>query len=357
MATGAEFQFRFVGKNAEEGSLNFYELSRSQYASARLIYTLARYRETGRVLAKITEKVTTDIRARPVEQGSFIYSAFEYLSEAAAAAAVGIPLNALFALIWDGLIPIGKGKQYAEVLAKERLLEAQQRHVETMSKQETERLQIIKDILEGQSVSHEKALSFLAEQRQIERERADHGMRLENIDAAMADIRSEVNRNDLLNKHSDALRRISEDDRNKLVAKARRQVMDIALPTRSSATDLYIGESANDNRYCRLDFGTATEIADENTTKEEAWLSGKIVRYDTDNGSGRFRLSEAESKGEYGAQVYFFVPRSERATLGDEVIDAMHFGEVSALFSVTRGAEGLIKNLELQEVIIIQDAV
>src|SRR5689334_14031430 len=49
------FRFQFSGGLASRGELNFYELSRSQYAAARLLYTIARYQESGRVPQRISD--------------------------------------------------------------------------------------------------------------------------------------------------------------------------------------------------------------------------------------------------------------------------------------------------------------
>jgi hypothetical protein len=58
-------QFKFEGGMADNHELNFYEASRFQYAAARFIYTLEKFRQEGKIVARLNQRriqVTSDAR-------------------------------------------------------------------------------------------------------------------------------------------------------------------------------------------------------------------------------------------------------------------------------------------------------
>lgn len=345
-----ELHFRFVGKEADSGTLNFYELSRSQYAAARMIYTLARYKETGQVYAKITDRVQADIRAMPTRQGSFVYSVMELVALGAVNAAVNVPLSALFTYMWDLVLPIGRGSAYAETISRERIREIEAQRDVALSQEETERLRLMRDIIESKNVSNNDAREILRAERDRIRDREEMQARLANIENALRNIDSDEYRDAVIRAHERELNNIPQEDQRKLAGKTRNLVKDIALPTKRSASQLVIGSAVNDNTFCRLDYDTALQIAEGEVAEEAVTLTGKIVRYDTDNGSGRFRIS-GERPQEFGAQAHFYVPRGLRDNLSDRVIDCMHFEEVAVEFVAVKSTEGIIKRLELREIL------
>lgn len=295
-----------------------------------------------------------DIRALPSRQGSFIYSAVEFLATGAAVAALNVPLNGLFTFIWDQVLPVGRGKEYAEFVSRERIREIEAGRDVALSRQETERLRLMKEFVESQNVSNTAAREVLLAERERIRDQEEMRARLANIERSLGYIASDQHRDEIIQAYAGVLSTIPDEDQRKLVGKTRNLVKDIALPTKRSASQLFIGDSANDNVFCQLDYETAEKISEGELIDEAVVLKGKVVRFDTDNGSGRFRIS-GQHRQEFGAQAHFVVPRTLRDRLSDQVIDCMHFEEVNLEFVAIKSMEGLIKRLELRSILELDD--
>ena len=70
--------FRFTGGLAKNGEMNFYEAGRYRYAAARLLYTVEHFRQSGKVLERLTTAVNADFRVSAPQSGSFLEQAVLY---------------------------------------------------------------------------------------------------------------------------------------------------------------------------------------------------------------------------------------------------------------------------------------
>ena len=132
-------RFAYRGGLADSGRLNFYELGRAYYAASRLVYTVARFRRSGKVLAEISERIETQIVAEKTPQrGSFVFDAVALLLPAVAQAAVDVPLTVIFAWIWDRILPTSKLERAVESDALVEMARIGARSAIKLSKQENQ---------------------------------------------------------------------------------------------------------------------------------------------------------------------------------------------------------------------------
>src|SRR4051794_4674083 len=92
-------EFAFDGKLASESRMDFYEISRFQYAASRLAVKLDHFRRRGTFPKKVTRQANFGIDVRPYEPGSFLIEVV-----APAAAIVGpllieLPLTSLWTYV------------------------------------------------------------------------------------------------------------------------------------------------------------------------------------------------------------------------------------------------------------------
>jgi hypothetical protein len=340
------FRFQFFGRLASKGELNFYELSRSQYAAARLLYTIARYQETGRVPQRITEKSTADIRARPPERGSYIYDAVLFLQQNAAQAAIGVPLNGLFTLVWEHLFPSASAWMRAQALARSERRQLDQKALVSLSKEETRRLEILKQIEQGKEVTKRQALGIFKDIHKNIPENDNHSIRRTNVKLIIDDLNLEINKEETLLPYQKELEGLSKEQNQKLFGKARSLVTEIGLPLRGSADLLSIG--TDKNRYVELDSERLSELLELEEPDHPEYLKGKVIQYNVESAYGRLRLS-GEQLNVFGVQISFNVEISNRKKLSTKIIDAMKEDEVTGEFYVFRDAEGNIKRVVLAD--------
>lgn len=337
--------FNFAGGLAANGELNFYQLSRSQYAAARLLYTLAKYQETGRVVSRLTEKTTTDIRARAPVRGSFEYDAFIFLTTAAAQAAVQVPLEVLFTSVWEHVLSPFENWIGLKAEAKLELRRIQSREVSRRSREETKRVEILRDIEHDKEVTKREMLKLardLLAEREVVPGTAE--LRTESLRLVSQDLECEINRDKILDPYEGALSKVSDEDRRKVFGKARPLIAEIGLPLRSSAEQLSV--AANDNKIGVLNWQRAKDLKENDPEEDPEEIRGKIVQFHTENGYGRFK-PEGTRVNEFGGEVSFRLLRQMRSNLTGQVLDAMKEDEVLGEFLVTRDQEGNVKHLVL----------
>lgn len=341
-------RFRFTGGLAANGELNFYQLSRSQYAAARLLYTLAKYQESGRVVSRLTEKSSADIRARAPVKGSFEYDAFIFLSTVAAQAAVQLPLDVMFTAIWEHLLSPFEGGLGLKAEARIELRRIDSKERVRLSQEETSRLEILRDIEHDKEVTKRDMLglakSILAQQEQTPGASVS---RVDSIRLIAQDLQCEINRDTILEPYEHALEGIDVADRRKLFGKARPLIAEVGLPLRSSAEELAVAVGANDNTIGILNWQRAKDIKEMDAEKDAEEIRGKIVQFHTENGYGRFKPESADSINEFGGEVSFKLLRQMRANLTGVVLDAMKEEVILGEFLVTRDQEGNVKHLVL----------
>jgi hypothetical protein len=348
-AEGDSISFKFTGGIADQGELNFYELGRSQYAAARLLYILGRYRATGEIVERVRDSTALDIRTRAPQKGSFLFEAFQIVQGQLAPALVSVPLKVLVTWVWDHLVPASAA--WATVKF-EGSLEAQRIKAKkdvALSKEETRKLEISTKAAEGQATAKEaiELLRDIGEGLEYVPDASQE--RKLSIKVAHRDLLIEIKREEIMKPYEKELQAIPEEDKRKIFAKSRPLVAETGLPLKGSATNFSVGVGANDNEIGWLDKERLAELKE--LTKEDTveFISGRIIQYNTQNGYGRFKV-EKQQREQYGDDVGFRVARPKLAELQDEILESMKDNEITGEFVVTRDSDENVKYLELANV-------
>ncbi|MFP4043717.1 MAG: hypothetical protein ACLFTP_03990 [Rhodosalinus sp.] len=154
-----KLQIVFDGGYASQGRLHFYEYSRSQYATARFVAIVERFRRDQSVLQRVSKKNYVNIYIETPEEGSFIETILIPGAQQAAATAISTPLNAILSYAWHLLLPRREqtDNDIAE-MAKIKLAEEQER-----TKQEAERtaqIAELRKIVDTQQATTQQAIDL-----------------------------------------------------------------------------------------------------------------------------------------------------------------------------------------------------
>lgn len=345
------FRFEFSGGLADNRELNFYECSRSQYAAARLLYTVARYQETGRVVARISEKTVADFRIRAPQPGSFIYDALLFLAAEGSKAAVSVPLRAIFTMVWDRML--SNANHYIG-LKTEAILELRRLELKTkpqLHADELKRLEILREVQHDKELTKRELINLARDLLQQQELRPDAPVeRVTSLRVISDDLQLELSREEVMGPHFSELAKISDEDRRKLFSKARPLVAEIGLPLRTSAKELSVGVGKEHKRIAWLNPEKVAEISELEADEAMDRLRGQVIQYNRETGYGRFKLEEGSSGfNEYGREVPFRILRPMKEMLNIKIIDAMKEAVVIGEFMVTRDKEGKPKSLLLIE--------
>lgn len=345
-----QYRFRFDGGLATNGEMNFYELSRSQYAAARLLYTLARYQETGRVVARLDERTIADIRVRAPGRGSYYYHAFVFVAAEASKIAVGIPLKALFTMVWDRVL--SSASDYINLKAEGtlELKRIEQRAARGLSKEDTKRMEILREIQHDKEVTKREIVELARDLMSVNELRPDAPPeRIQSFKAIADDLELEIRRENLMKPHAQALAAISDDDKRKLFSKSRPLIAEIGLPLRSQSADIFdMAVGRKHEVIGTMDAEKVAEIAETEQDEVMDQLMGQVIQYNRETGWGRFKLGEDESAAnEYGRDISFRVLKPMQINMNSTIIDAMKEEAVVGEFMVTRDKEGKPKSLLL----------
>jgi hypothetical protein len=342
------YQFRFTGGLADAGELNFYELSRSQYAAARLLYTLARYHETGRVVARLSEKSIADIRIRSPSSGSFIYDALVFVLAEGSKVAVSVPLKVLFTMVWDRILSTTSDFVNLKSEATLELRRIEQKTQVALSKEETKRLEILREVQHDKEVTKRELVGLARELYDEHSLRPDApAKRLTGLKVIAEDLQLEIEREEIMKPHFDDLNKISSDDKRKLFGKSRPLIAEIGLPLRSSAEEFDVSVGRERRRIGWMDAERAAEIAETAPDEDLDQLVGQLIQYNVETGYGRFKIEEGTAANEYGKDISFRILKPMKNTMTDIILDAMKLDRVVGEFMVTRDKEGLPKQLVL----------
>ena len=297
-------QFSFNGRLAEEHRLDFYESSRFQYGAARLIYTIDRYIETGKVPQKVSPKaISSKYRVAPPEKGSWVLDVLQNLPGEVVGGVVTAP------------IVYGLGYVY-------RLLFPAQKRAETAA-----------DILNSLNSGAD------AEEIRLFLKSYDKTKENELIEMCIAKLGALPNSADVIeitkslvglkqqrivsDKFEEHMGGISYDDSERLIKKARTQIAEIGYPLSKSASSLTITDSSQENSK-----GTEYVInhrdvvsLSENEYEDKLLDFTVIVKsFDKETGWGKLRLFSSDDTEEVFS---FLVKRQFLKNQKDDVLDAM----------------------------------
>lgn len=330
--------FSFDGGIADANELNFYEAGRFSYGAARLIYTLELFRQEKRIVQRLSSKVKADIRVRAAERGSFVQEVLIVVAPIATQCALQVPFQAIFSYAWNLLLPPTRGQQAAVEIAKYRVQEEQER---------TRQTELLTNVANNSNATTQQALDIL---RDTIEQKPQTGvvatqMSINEIIARANELEGFQNRRAIVSEYDEQFRTIKPEQERKLASQVRKPVAEIALPLRSSAMGLNIGETAARPSYARISAESGAFISAQNEDLTPTTLRGSIRAYDKETGYGKFEYAERTKP------IGFRVLSALKIELLSKILDAM--GRESALIVgyLIRDNYGEINSMIIEDIL------
>lgn len=339
-----EISLRFDGREASKGRLHFYEYTRSQYATARFITTIEHFRRTGNVAPKVTSSSYVDVYVETPKEGSFLEILLVKAQEAAATA-VAVPLTSLISLVWDTILPRSESTD-ADLVEMARIQLAEKELQLRQSEQETERMRVLKEIIESNSATTQQALSLTEEA--LKSGNAAYGragLLGPRISEISKELGREKERQGLTDEHRRELEKIPPEKLAKLTSRLRPMIPEMALPLKRSADSLQVEGGKDRKPLLLLNPRNVAEIVEKEIADETIELPVHVRSYDRDRGVGKVTSSELPR------QLNFVVPPSEQSRLLLEILDAMAKETVVFVCRMYRDKSGQPTSILLEDVV------
>jgi hypothetical protein len=354
-------QFKFSGGMANNHEMNFYEAGRFQYSAARFIYTLEKFRQDGRVVSRLTTTVNADIRIKAPIGGSIVHEALMVALPTISECAIKCSFEAVFAYVWDLILPKSKGPDIALELARTELLREEQRTLQ--EGQRTTQMQIMSAFASSAIATTSESLRAVSEDSlrttsealrildYVVRQgrgvhTANYHLTTEEIKNVRDEMFSQLKREELIAQNQAALSEINPETERKLAGQLRKTIGDLALPLKSSATNLNIAISGDGVRdVANLDVESAHSITQVIEDELPIIIRGSIKSYDVENGTGKFRYIELNNP------ISFRVPSASRLTLKTKILDGMERGDILLSAYFVRDAFRNPTNLIIDDVL------
>lgn len=328
--------FKFEGGDPEQNQLNFYDASRFLYGAARFVYTLEHFRQTGRVLSRITERINVDFRVPTPTPGSWVQDIILVSAPIIAEASIKAPISILVAHVFQRLSGLMGGKKHALELARQ--LTAQERE---RTAQERERS------AQESEITTQQAISII--DRLVRERRGDDQQRL-RLAQAQAELASALAREQALSAYIGELRSITDEQEARLLAQTQPQLAEIGKPLIRSATNLYISNGSIGEPFAFLNRRSVEALSGNVEDPIPTLLVGSITRYDKETGWGKLRNKE------FSKPISFVVPSVKKNQINLEVIEAMKEKQVEVSAYRVRDRRGVVRYLVLDKIIEEQEA-
>jgi hypothetical protein len=332
--------FRFDGGDADRGELNFYDAGRFQYGAARFVYTLEYFRQTGAVLSKITKRVNAEYRIPSPERGSWQTEVLQIAVPSLIECAVKVPIQAAIAYVMERLIPGRRSREMiSEALGEEKYRRddrvAYEKERTAQERERTEQIRLLAD-------TNSKALDLVG--RMLDKPGlVDPKVQL------LREIRDELNasseREEIIKRYKTEFDKVEDGTATRLVDRARAQVIEMRRPLIRSADRLQINDGPGRSPFASLSRRSVEDLSGNSVDPLPSTLRGNIIRFDKENGWGKFRNAE------FTTPASFLVPSALRNRLRDEVIDAMKEEEVDVVFYYVRDKGGKVSYLIFENVL------
>lgn len=343
-----EIRFRFTGGIAENNEMNFYEFGRFQYGAARFIYTLEKFRQDGKVIRKLNTRVHTDIRVKAAAEGSFIQDIVIMSLPIISECAIQAPFAAIFAYVWNNIIPPSNGKDVALEFAKIELERERERTLQ--ESQRTKQLRVLSDVVQSSAATAQQALEILGSVELGDNSITvlDEDINQQKIEDYKDELQVEIARSQLIERYSDQFDNITPEMELKLSSQLRKSFNDIAKPLHSSAESMEI--YAEDNydlarrKVAYIDVNTAMQISGEKEDQDVQMIRGSIKSYDREGYNGKLRYDELSSP------IPFIVRSSQRSDVGLKILQAMAVDSVWFRLRLIRDVYGTVTRASLMDI-------
>jgi hypothetical protein len=329
--------FRFTGGDADDGRLNFYDASRFYYGAARFIYTLEYFRQTGTVLSKITTRVNAEYLITAPREGSWILDVLHDAGPVVAECAIKVPMEGLISFVMERLTPGTKSREMLAQLAQEQTAQARERtaqerertkQIQALTKTNEQALKLVADLANAKVASDEQTRQVLNE---LKRE-----------------ITASKERERVIEPYKREFDRIPGKAVDRLVDRTSTQVVEMGKPLIRSASELSI-TSGRKRSVANLNRRSIEQLSGNVVDPIPTTLVGDLVRYDKENGWGKFRNPV------FSKPVSFVVPSSRKSLLNLEVIEAMKEDKINVAFYYVRDRRGAVRYLVFDHLLEIEE--
>lgn len=318
--------FEFSGGDADNKYLNLYEAGRFQYAMARFLYITEQFRQKGRVLDRITQKISIDLRVPSAHNDTWVQDVMLFGKMASPALAelfIKVPLDILVAWAMEKINPKKSSTDNANEVIK-----------------------AVANASEQHAIANQKGTDLASAQLDLIKEMyKDSRKDNDSLRSAMQELSAALNRENILNKYKDSLSKIPQELENKIIDRLQPIFKDIVLPVERSAEELHISGHSAGHKVVYVDRFISNRISGNMTDPLPTTLQGDVIRYDKENGWGKFKNSQ------FPKSIGFTVPAAARNKSNSEVIDAMKNTLIEASFYYVRTKRKVPKYLILDRVI------
>lgn len=333
-------KFHFQGRLADNHELNFYEAARFQYATARFILALEKFRQEKKVIYRLNSKVDADIRIRASERGSFIQEIFVAALPAIESCAIQVPLEAMMSYAWSKLFPQKPAdKEIAIKLAEIEL--ARERERTAQHRLTTDQHQMFLNVIETQNASLQQSLAIIEQEVTSNRQPEISGRQISRQELILIRDRLKANleREKTITQYSDEFSTIDTDSSNSLCGQLRKAVPDMTLPLRSSANQMNISGKDARSPIAALDFETGKSIGEDTLDQNLITMRGKIKSFDREQATGKFRYNDTL------APISFSVASERKTNLLPKVILGLQMKTILVSAQFVRDTFGNVKSV------------
>ena len=279
--------FRFEGGDADLGQLNFYDAARFQYGAARFVYTLEYFRQSGNVLSKITRRVNAEYRIPTPERGSWIMDVVQYAAPLIGEMVFKVPIEIMMAHVLERLIPgrrsretLGQIATETHVFDSERI--ALERERTAQEHQRTEQIRLLTN-------TNAMALDLVG--KAIDRLTPDSPP-AQTLQEIKGQLSASSEREHMIEHYKPELDKIDDRSMDRLLDRTRTQVIEMGKPLIRSADRLEISEASRTAPFGSLTRRSVEELSGNTVDTVPSKLRGSIIRFDKENGWGKFRNPE-----------------------------------------------------------------
>lgn len=338
MARRSRIAFTFDGGMAGNGQLNFYEAGRFLYGAARLVYIIERFRQTGIVIERITDKIDVDLRVGAPKKSSFLQEVFVVTAPIVAQHAFQVPLEAMFAHVWSMFGVANRNENEITEVAR---LQLERDKIELeRDKERTKQLEIFKDVAQQGFTSNKVALELIGNLQS-----ESTSINPKHLKEAYENLEAREKTAKLTKKYRQQLANITPDQELALTSRLRRPIDDMTLPLRGSAEELRIGFSANDNTCAYLNAETADWITQVKVDSRPTPLTVKVKNFDRENGSGKFRYDDMKRL------LPFRLPRGTTRDIFEYIVDGLKKDVINVSGYFTRDRSGVPRSFLIDSIL------
>ncbi len=355
--------FRFIGGIAEQGQLNFYEAGRFQYATARMLYAIEHYRNTGEVVDRIRRRINADFRVSAAQEGSFLQEVLLYATPVIgdfqyAQSILHIPFDKLFSFLLSKVIPKSSGSDRLADIAEKQIdaltqfvafSQEREKTSQAQTIEETKRLQMVLNALRNDPTELRNNELESGEISNIVKKYSDTPARLLHADGSAdfiaTELQSEVYRNHTVSQAEDDLNRIDPESEQRMVDRMRKLFPEIGQPLQRSAEEFDIELNHGDMPIASLNGRRIQQISETTKDDKPIRIDGNIIKLDKESGFGRFRPYNSRTV------LSFSIPREIFGSNKKRFIEAFTTQQVTVIALPHRDGIGNITRLVLLEVV------